>query len=60
VILVGVDGAMGRNAEGSLPDRAMTAANTCGDMQRRIPAKAPRVRHRRLTQEAARTVATQA
>jgi hypothetical protein len=57
---VGIDGAIGRNAEGSLRERAMTAANTCGDMQRRIPAKAPRVRHRRLTHEAARTVASQA
>jgi hypothetical protein len=38
---VGIDGAMGRNAESSLPERAMTAANTCGDMQRHIPAKGP-------------------
>ena len=51
---------MGRNAESSLPERAMTTANTCGDMQRRVPAKGPRVRHRRLTHEAARTVTTQA
>jgi hypothetical protein len=34
---LGIDGAMGRNAESSLP----TAANTCGDMQRRVPAKDP-------------------
>jgi hypothetical protein len=39
VILVGVDGAMGRNVEGSLPERAMTIANTCGDMKRRVRAK---------------------
>jgi hypothetical protein len=38
---VGIDGAMGRNAESSLPERAMTIANTCGDMQRRVPAKGP-------------------
>ena len=34
---LGIDGAMGRNAESSLP----TAANTCGDMQRRVLAKDP-------------------
>jgi hypothetical protein len=38
---LGIDGAMGRNAEGSLRGRAMTAANTREDMQRRIPVKAP-------------------
>src|ERR1700722_7783263 len=38
----------------------MTTANTCRDMQRRIPAKGPAFRHRRLTHEAARTVTTQA
>jgi len=32
---------MGRNVESSLPERAMTIANTCGDMQRRVPAKGP-------------------
>ena len=32
---------MGRNVESSLPERAMTIANTCGDMQRRVPAKDP-------------------
>ena len=32
---------MGRNAEDTLRERAMTAANTCGDMQRRVPAKDP-------------------
>jgi hypothetical protein len=32
---------MGRNVESSLPERAMTIANTCGDMQRHIPAKDP-------------------
>jgi hypothetical protein len=36
---VGIDGAMGRNAESSLPERAMTIE--CGDMQRRVPAKGP-------------------
>jgi hypothetical protein len=42
VILVDrIDGAMGRNTERSLPVRAMTVANTCGDMQRHIPAKDP-------------------
>jgi len=32
---------MGRNVESRLPERAMTIANTCGDMQRHIPAKDP-------------------
>jgi hypothetical protein len=36
---VSIDGAMSRNTESSLPERAMTAANTCGDMQRRVPGK---------------------
>jgi hypothetical protein len=37
----GIDGAIGRNTETSLPECAMTIANTCGDIQRRIPAKDP-------------------
>jgi hypothetical protein len=41
ILGVGIDGAMGRNAESSLPERAMATANTYGDMQRHIPAKDP-------------------
>jgi hypothetical protein len=32
---------MGRNEESSLREPAMTIANTCADMQRRIPTKGP-------------------
>ena len=46
-----------RNAESSLPERAMTTANTCGDMQRRVPAKGPAFVIAAST-EAARTVTT--
>jgi hypothetical protein len=49
---------MGRNTESSLPECAMTIANagTCNAH----PGQGSRVRHRRLTHEAARTVMTQA
>ena len=59
ILGVGIDGAMGRNAESSLPERAMTAANTCGNMQRRLPAKSPAFVIA-ATQKAARAVTTQA
>jgi hypothetical protein len=37
----GIDGGMRRTAESGLPERAMTTANPCADMQRHIPAKDP-------------------
>jgi hypothetical protein len=41
ILGIGIDGAVGCNAESSVPERAMTTANTYGDMQRRVPAKGP-------------------
>jgi hypothetical protein len=38
--VVGIDDSVGCNAESSLPELAMTTANTCGDA-RRVPAKDP-------------------
>jgi hypothetical protein len=55
---LGIDGAVGRNVENSLQS-AMTAANTCGNMQRRLPAKTPAFVVA-ATQKAARAVTTQA
>jgi hypothetical protein len=37
----GIDGGMCRTAESGLPERAMTTANPCADMQHRIRAKGP-------------------
>jgi hypothetical protein len=56
---LGIDGAMGGNLESSLRERAMTAANTCGNMQRRLPVKSPAFVIA-ATQKAAQAVTTQA
>jgi hypothetical protein len=58
-LCLGIDGAMGRNVENSLHERH-NGREHVREYATSPPGQESRVRHRRLTPEAARTVTSQA